>query len=71
MQVLHFIAGEFIAASATYSLRRIAARRNELHWKLLLTGWSLVRIRPGEPVVIDISILFAAVANLPTTLPQA
>jgi hypothetical protein len=38
--------------------------------KPLLTGWSLVRIRPGEPKVIDFTIFFRRLALLPTTLPR-
>ena len=35
----------------------------------MLTGWSLVRIRPGEPVHIDITALFAIFEYLAPTLP--
>jgi hypothetical protein len=36
----------------------------------LLTGWSLVRIRPGEPLTLEITSLFDAALSLPTRLPQ-
>jgi hypothetical protein len=35
--------------SQGYALQCFAAKRGQLRLKVLLTGWSLVRIRPGEP----------------------
>ena len=43
-------ARRIIVLSASYPLQRIAANCSELHGNPLLTGWSLVRIRPGEPI---------------------
>jgi hypothetical protein len=45
--------------SVAYQLHRIAGDCSGSHWKHLLTGWSLVRIRPGEPVHIDF-IMFSS-----------
>lgn len=40
----------------------------KVNGKPLLTGWSLVRIRPGEPIAIDFITFFAIVGNLPRFL---
>jgi hypothetical protein len=45
-----------------------APMRRQRH--LLLTGWSMVRIRPGEPNLSDITAFFASLTYLPTILPH-
>src|SRR5262249_32598482 len=34
--------------SVSYAVQRFAWHASKLRWKSLLTGWSLVRIRPGK-----------------------